>query len=394
LGVVGFGDTIAFLPLPRTGRYQSLDHWRGLACLAVLVNHSVWIAGDSGSWTATERWFVALAQRFWLGVPLFFVISGYCIAATVDAHERREKGTLRAYLLRRIRRIFPPYWIVLSAAALVVALIDLLPASPLTSGAEHLFLRPWWYSTWQWVGNVTLTEQWRTNIFGGQKAWFLGQAWTLSYEEQFYLVAALLLWSMPRRFFAGATAVSVIVAGIAVSASRTQFPLQGFFVDGSWLQFYLGVVVYFSINYASGQGRALVCATLALFTILIPVVFGTVTSDVKTVSQSYFVAILFATTLIPLQGIDHITAKAKTLEPLRYAGLMCYSLYLVHLPLNKMVEAGFRWFRMPSSPWLTVPACAAVSIPLAWLFHLKVERRFMVLAGAAGSREAPSLSSR
>jgi len=182
---------------------------------------------------------------------------------------------------------------------------------------------------------------------------------------------------MPRRFFAGATVVSVIVAGIAVSTKVTHLPVQGFFLDGSWLLFYLGVLVYFSINYASRQSRALLCGALALSTMLIPVVFGTVTSDIKTVSQSYFVAMLFATVLIPLHGIDHVTAKAKMLEPLRYAGLMCYSLYLVHFPLNKLVEAGFRWFTMPSSPWLTVPACAALSIPMAWLFHLKVERRFM-----------------
>ena len=68
----------------------------------------------------------------------------------------------------------------------------------------------------------------------------------------------------------------------------------------------------------------------------------------------------------------------KLTEPLRYAGMMCYSLYLVHLPINKLLHTALRLIDAPSSPWLTVPTCAAVSIPVAWLFHVAVERRFMV----------------
>jgi peptidoglycan/LPS O-acetylase OafA/YrhL len=64
--------------------------------------------------------------------------------------------------------------------------------------------RPWWYSGWQWLGNLTLTESWRWHAIGDQRAHFPAQAWTLCYEEQFYAVVGLLLAISRRRFFSGA----------------------------------------------------------------------------------------------------------------------------------------------------------------------------------------------
>ena len=54
----------------------------------------------------------------WAGVPIFFVISGYCISATADS-ARRKGLPARTYFWRRFRRIFPPYWIFLMAAVTV-----------------------------------------------------------------------------------------------------------------------------------------------------------------------------------------------------------------------------------------------------------------------------------
>ena len=314
---------------------------------------------------------------------MFFVISGYCISATVDAHRRRPGRTLASYLVRRVRRIFPPYWIVLAATVLIVSVVDVaIPGRPLTADEGGIFLRPWWYSTWQWVGNVTLTEQWRMNLIGGQKAWFLGHAWTLSYEEQFYLVAAFLLWGIPRQFFMGAAAVSAIVSVVAVAGSRLSWPIDGFFFDGSWLQFYLGVVVYFTLNYASRYVQWLVTASIAAAALSLVLVSETISSSVKTVPQAFTVALLFALALIPLHRLDAKVARLKAMEPLRYAGLMCYSLYLLHLPINRLLHAALRALDAPSTPWLTVPVCAAFSLPVAWWFHCAVERRFMSVPSA------------
>jgi len=89
-------------------------------------------------------------------VPLFFVISGCCISASVDQHQQRV-GTVRAYFLRRFRRIFPTLWVFLAIAIPLMAFIAMV-APLLMNDDVHGFCAPWWFSSWQWSGSLTLTE--------------------------------------------------------------------------------------------------------------------------------------------------------------------------------------------------------------------------------------------
>src|SRR5262245_59887486 len=69
---------MADLPSPRSPRYRSLDFWRGVACLLVVVFHAsydVRVADEPQPFRAIFR----AVSYLWLGVPMFFVISGYCI---------------------------------------------------------------------------------------------------------------------------------------------------------------------------------------------------------------------------------------------------------------------------------------------------------------------------
>ena len=120
----------------KAARYESLDHWRGAACLGVVVFHATMqVAGPvaapagEGFWASLGAALLAVTSRFWIGVPAFFVISGYCIMATLDSRRRRGDG-LGEYLRRRVWRIYPPYWIALSASVLIVALFEYFLANP------------------------------------------------------------------------------------------------------------------------------------------------------------------------------------------------------------------------------------------------------------------------
>src|SRR6185369_3128479 len=89
-----------------------LDLWRGVACLSVLVFHASGRQPDAGTlWQE-------LIARLWVGVPVFFVISGYCITASIE--RTRATGTpLGRYFFKRLRRIFPPYWAALAGFAAI-----------------------------------------------------------------------------------------------------------------------------------------------------------------------------------------------------------------------------------------------------------------------------------
>ena len=96
------------LPQPKCPRYASLDAWRGAACLMVItVPHSTMYAGAKArfDWSDPSSWFILLAQWMWIGVPIFFVISGYCIAATADCAAKAGCGS-RTILRCRFRANF------------------------------------------------------------------------------------------------------------------------------------------------------------------------------------------------------------------------------------------------------------------------------------------------
>ena len=356
----------------RSRRYLSLDHWRGLACLAVLLNHSVWYRTGS----AAERLLADVSLRLWIGVPVFFVISGYCISAAADAHRERAGRPLRTFFARRLRRIYPPYWFVLIATMAIVAVVDVaIEGRPLTLHGR--FLRPWWYDARQWFGNLTLTEMWRFHVIPGQKAMILGHAWTLCYEEQFYAIAGILLWLTPRRLFLGALGVSAAVGAILIVTAQTHWNVEGFFFDGSWFEFWFGMMLYYALNYGTRRVRA---ATLLLFT----AVAIAAASDPqlllaveKNPTQATFVASVFAAVALVLRRFDTALFEARPLKFFRWCGLMCYSLYLVHLPVAKLLQAGFLRFGMEPAPFASVLVSVPVCLGVAWLFHLKVERRFL-----------------
>lgn len=379
-------------PLPLRPRYESLDIWRGIACLLVLLNHSTFTVPGGGMYeslgAAGQIW-SQIAARLWCGVPIFFVISGYCIAATADSQRRRRGRPAMEYFVRRFRRIFPPYWVVLIGTVVIFTVVDVLlwPRSMTGTGE---FLRPWWYSPSQWFGNVTLTELWRYHGFGTSKAMFLGHAWTLCYEEQFYLVVGLLLVVAPQRFFAGLVAVT----GGVLSARLFNYgglSADGFFWDGAWLLFFPGVAVYYVLNYWERLRYSSVVLLLAVaaWCARTPSVLLALS---KNEEQELFVAALFAAALLVLRDRDQQLVTSPRLRPLLRCGVMCYSLYLVHLPIALLMRGTMSAAHAPAWVWnpaVTVPVCGAVCIAVAAVFHRRVERRFMNLPPARAAKANP-----
>lgn len=362
---------------PRCPRYPSLDFWRGIACLLVLVYHSTLVhlaaqsrSGFSGSGAA--GWLVDFTRYLNVGVPLFFVISGYCIAAAAD--NVRQKGqSLGSYFVRRFRRIYPPFWIFVIGYAAVFVMIDSLLAPRLVTTFPSNLLRPWWYSGWQWLGNLTLTETWRHHLIGGPRGHFPGHDWTLCYEEQFYAVTGLLLLLSRRFFFGGVILVTMATVAAMLVCASTGTDIGGWFFDGFWLTFAAGIVVYYRINFASRMQRwfldsLLIAASVGSLRGLLPFANGSTA------------AFVFALALILLHRWDKLLMTSTLAAPIVWCGKMCYSLYLVHQLPTRALSAGFYRLGIDSNLeilLIVVPACVAVSIPLAWYFHLLVERRFL-----------------
>ncbi len=160
----------------RAQRLPALDGLRGLAVLAVFLYHAAFFSGLSGV-TLADRAVLAIALRGWLGVDLFFVLSGFLITGIL-LQTRDEPHALGHFYLRRIQRIVPAYFAALAIQLVVLALL----------GRAHTARAGW-------------TATWFTNILLAREGWSalaptMQHYWSLAVEEQFYLLWPLLAITM------------------------------------------------------------------------------------------------------------------------------------------------------------------------------------------------------
>ena len=170
------------IPWLMKGRVPALDGLRGLAILLVLVGHTVAFQTESPhfAWIRLGEW----------GVDLFFAISGFIITLLL-LRELHHSGTiaLSNFYMRRALRILPPY-----LAFLLFVFVGEWIIGP------HL-------ESYERFGLLTMT----LNLFP-IKSHYAGHIWSLSLEEQFYLLWPGILWCLgPRRGLYAAIVVILIV---------------------------------------------------------------------------------------------------------------------------------------------------------------------------------------
>ncbi|HUR59521.1 MAG TPA: acyltransferase family protein, partial [Opitutaceae bacterium] len=141
-----------------------MDAWRGVACLSVLFFHSLGAFSQEALWPALQA-VRRVAIHGWLGLHLFFVISGFCIFERLAA-ARRSGETPAAFIADRARRIFPTYWVVV-LLAIVIGLVA-MPFNGTTLTTTLPLSLP------RWLANAALLAP-----FTGQEP-FLVVAWTLT----------------------------------------------------------------------------------------------------------------------------------------------------------------------------------------------------------------------
>jgi peptidoglycan/LPS O-acetylase OafA/YrhL len=160
-------DVVA--PPPGNPRFPLFDSLRALAALAILVVHTAIFSESS------ESWYWRLVAHLDIGVPFFFLLSGFLLYRPMLA--ARILGTpaarLRVYARRRFLRIAPAYWVVLTLAAIV-------------PGIYGVFSGNWWvyYGLLQNFPIYTEDSQCAADIFRCG----IAPTWSLAIEVGFYIV--------------------------------------------------------------------------------------------------------------------------------------------------------------------------------------------------------------
>ncbi len=335
---------VAAAPAPdsvTSSRYATLDAWRAVAAVWVTLYHLWPHTGFVGRFIAPG----------WLGVHLFFPISGYCIYAALQSPANR---TIGRFVRRRWRRIFPPYW---ASIVLAVVLSLIVGAIDKKHAGWHELALPWT----KWLAVATLTQ----TLFGAGQV-INDVYWTLCWEEQFYLAVALCLLLPKRTRQLGVLALTVMA--VAYRLPHWHSRVGGLFLD-RWPEFAAGIAIY-----ALYQGRGLIRLLNILFAITIFCLCCY--SWRMRRDDGIALALVFAVALAVLRPYDAWLAGRRWLRPLMALGTMSFSLYLVHLPVGGRARYLINWM----APYIEGHVVSAMATIMAFgaalLFYAHVERRF------------------
>jgi peptidoglycan/LPS O-acetylase OafA/YrhL len=312
-------------PVPAARRLPGLDGLRGLAILVVLVHHLV----REGSDAWPDRWLFGVAQQGHVGVDLFFVLSGFLITGILlDAKGKR--GFLLPFYARRVLRLLPLYY----GAVAVLALTGTLAGV----GAWY------WTHTVNWLialrGDFAAAPAW-TSVF-----------WSLSIEEQFYLVWPFVVAGTSSR------GLLRVCAGIAVASLAARVGLA--WADAPWATIYastltrldplaLGGALAVLARRPQGLARwrpvavrtALVAGPLAVALAVLPLPDGAPellgASVMFSVVAAFWAAILV---LSQLAAPTSLGARFLDSRPMKALGTYSYGIYVLH---TAVASALWRW---------------------------------------------------
>ena len=263
-----------------------------------------------------------------LGVDIFFVISGYLITTILLRDLEAGRYTLRGFYERRARRILPA--LVLVIACCVPFAVWLLLPDFLENFGQSVF------ATLFFSNNILLAA---TSGYWEIESAFkpLLHTWSLGVEEQFYIVFPLLLaflWRFGRRVQIVTLAVAALVSFALAEHGWRTYPEASFYLPTSraW-ELLAGCLIAYLPRKPRGSDQAVTLACLPA--LILPLVLF----DEHTPSPSVYSAIPVLATagLILFNRPETLAFKVLALRPLVFIGLISYSAYLWHQPVFAFV---------------------------------------------------------
>jgi len=311
-------------------RLKFIDGLRGVAAVLVMLFHQVGRTSASG-----------LTHRGYLGVAIFFVLSGFVITGVVGTR-RVSAAFLGRFALRRMIRLDIPYWLNIALALALVLIAGRMgipqPSIRLAQVAAHL---------------VYLQD-----ILGYPE--ISRVYWTLCLEVQFYLALILLLWGaqLLRLRWPRFIAMFLALMGLSVLANMSWIPTPAGLMIPYWWAFALGALGYWTFT------RRVSATCLAVAVLL-------VAASVAGKHGDWRLTACVTTCLLFLawrwNAMDRWLADRVT----QFLGRISYSLYLCHPVIGWSAQSlALRYLNQ----WGALSVGIAASLVSSWLAYLFIER--------------------
>jgi peptidoglycan/LPS O-acetylase OafA/YrhL len=347
----------------RTSAYQGhiaeLDGLRGIAILLVILHH-FW--PDTGPLYAAKD----VVHLGWIGVDLFFVISGFLITGIL-LDTRGERGYFQSYLARRALRVFPLYYLLVVTAFVVIPWVQ--PGAFWESELVQESGSPIWYLLY--AGNI------REAITGVEPAYILAPLWSLSIEEQFYLTFPFLVALLSRR------TLTRVLIGMVICAPLFRTVMLVLVPDNERIQYLatvsrmdvlaLGALLAialrsprFELPSARTSGRVFI-ALFAMF--VLAFLEGALDrhSAFCRISGYSLVAFMFlALVTWTIQSRGTTSTAWLRVRPLQHLGKICYGVYLLQRPSEVV------FVKLLSATGISMPADSLALVIAKTLFAFAV----------------------
>lgn len=308
-----------------SGRFKILDSFRGLAILWVMVFHLAAPHRDDYGYV-----FEVIARHLYMGVFIFFVISGFGIAAVVRK-TIEERGSTWGFLVRRFERIYSPHLFALAFAALIIP--TAIALFPVLKGNPPQFVHYYDYSPSQWLGIATLSKP----LFDDGKITDSFRPmnislWYIAVIIQIYSAVALTLClrqSAFRAIFAVALASLVLM-----SQQYSAWIPAGLFIR-YWLPFCIGVALNCIIETdrrLTASGRTAGLLAILFSSGIVAVLWWTELIQ----HSSLLFCLLLALLLWVLHPFDGMLSRNPIMRLLAFFGTFSYSLFLMHIPFGRL----------------------------------------------------------
>ncbi|SIT09331.1 Peptidoglycan/LPS O-acetylase OafA/YrhL, contains acyltransferase and SGNH-hydrolase domains [Roseivivax lentus] len=340
---------------------RDIDGLRAVAVLPVVLDHAH-VPGFSGGY---------------IGVDIFFVISGFLITRILMDDIAGGQFSLLRFYERRARRILPALFTVI-AATLVAGWWMLVPGQYEALG-ESVIATTFFFSNYHFL--------WIASDYFAPGAEFMPllHTWSLAVEEQFYIVFPLLLLGLTRfasrLVWAGIALMSALSLAYAIWLVGAD-PVAGFYATPTraWELGAGALVALSGARWRLPDWLADGLSVLALGAILLPIALYSEATPFPGLAA--LPPVLGAALLIWTGGFRTTpAARLLSLAPFVGVGLISYSLYLWHWPV---LVAARLWVGDGLLPATLVVGAIALSLALATLSWRFVERPFRRPAQAGG----------
>ena len=282
---------------------------RGVASLLVVFYHATINSNDELNKSFLGNIFLSGFS----GVDIFFVLSGFIITYT-GLKNYTQPGKMQLFIRRRLVRIYPTYWIIISLFLLAQILLPAFYKTPFVLSFSNLL------STYSlWPGHVMVN----------------GVSWTLSFELFFYLLF-LLVFILPHKKWAFAvfaiyTALILILSATGLYKDFT--PGLRFLFHPLNVEFFMGVLSALIISKIPARAGIWLIISGTLLLILTSALNNV---EIKLLSSDFNRVIFFGIpAFLLIAGVVsyEINFKVKTHNLFLRLGEASYSLYLMHLPV-------------------------------------------------------------